>query len=109
MGVCKTPDRGPVARRDGLKAAADYGGLALASASWSKGERHMDEVKQGYREVENKTKEAWRQADGDESIADKVGNVGDDVRDGVGNLADDIRRGVEGVDDDVKDTVDQRH
>ncbi len=40
----------------------------------------MDDVKQGYREAEDKAKETWRKADGDESLADKIGNAGDDMR-----------------------------
>ncbi len=39
----------------------------------------MDDVKKGYREAEETTKETWRKSDG-EDLADKVGNAGDDIR-----------------------------
>jgi len=50
----------------------------------------MDNVKQGYREGENKAKETWRKADGEEDLADKVGNLGDDIRQGLGNAGDKV-------------------
>ena len=50
----------------------------------------MDDLKKGFREGEESTKEAWRNRDG-EDLADKVGNVGDDLRKGLGNLGDDAR------------------
>jgi len=50
----------------------------------------MDNVKQGYREGENKAKETWRKADGEEDLADKAGNLGDDIRQGLGNAGDKI-------------------
>jgi len=61
----------------------------------------MDDLKQGYREGENKTKEALRKADGEESLGDKVGNLGDDIRQGLGNAGDEIREGVDNVGDNV--------
>ncbi len=54
----------------------------------------MDDVKQGYREVENATKEAWRKRDG-EDLADKAGNLGDDIRANLGNLGDDARNAID--------------
>lgn len=62
----------------------------------------MSEIKEGYRNVENKTREVLRRSDGDESIADKVGNVGDDIRDDLGNLGDDVREGLDDLTDDVR-------
>lgn len=50
----------------------------------------MDDLKQGYRETEDKAKETWRKADGEEDLADKVGNLGDDVRKGLGNAGDQV-------------------
>jgi len=47
----------------------------------------MDEVKKGYREGEESTKEAWRKRDG-EDLADKIGNAGDDIRKELGNAGD---------------------
>jgi hypothetical protein len=65
----------------------------------------MDEIKQGYRDVENKAREVVRESDGDESLADKAGNVADDVRDGLGNLGDDVREGIDELGDRVRDGV----
>ena len=56
----------------------------------------MDDVKKGYREAEETTKEAWRKRDG-EDLADKVGNLGDDIRKELGNLGDDAREAVDDV------------
>ena len=50
----------------------------------------MDDLKQGYRETEDKAKETWRKADGEEDLADKVGNLRDDIRKGLGNAGDEI-------------------
>jgi hypothetical protein len=50
----------------------------------------MDEMKKGYREGEESSKEAWRKRDG-EDLADKVGNAGDDIRKNLGNAGDDAR------------------
>lgn len=50
----------------------------------------MDDVKQGYRDAEDKAKETWRRADGDEDLADKVGNLGDDIRRELGNAGDKV-------------------
>ena len=47
----------------------------------------MDDVKKGYREGEESTKEAWRKRDG-EDLADKIGNAGDDIRKELGNAGD---------------------
>ena len=66
----------------------------------------MDELKQGYRNLENQTKEVLRQSDGDESIADKVGNVADDVRDGLGNLGDKASETVDDLTDATGDGAD---
>lgn len=52
----------------------------------------MDDVRQGYRDVKDETKEAWRRSDGDEDLKDKAGNLGDDIRTGLGNAGDDARR-----------------
>ena len=62
----------------------------------------MDDVKQGYRETEEKSKEAWRKRDG-EDLADKVGNAGDDIRQELGNAGDRIN-----PDDDADDEVENR-
>ena len=60
----------------------------------------MDEIKSGFREGEETTKEAWRKRDG-EDLADKLGNAGDDIRKELGNLGDKV--------DDVDDrTVEDR-
>ena len=67
----------------------------------------MDDVKQGYRETEEKSKEAWRKRDG-EDLADKVGNAGDEMRKDLGNAGDEVRRGGElSTDDDYKSTSDK--
>jgi hypothetical protein len=47
----------------------------------------MDDIKKGYREGEESTKEAWRKRDG-EDLADKLGNAGDDIRKELGNAGD---------------------
>jgi len=60
----------------------------------------MDDIKQGARDLEDKSKETWRKADGDESVADKIGNAGDDIRRNLGNAGDDAR---EGMDDTTTD------
>lgn len=57
----------------------------------------MDDVKKGYREAEETTKETWRKADGEEDLADKVGNLGDDIRKGLGNAGDELREGADRV------------
>ncbi|HEX5828981.1 MAG TPA: hypothetical protein VFY23_15760 [Candidatus Limnocylindrales bacterium] len=62
----------------------------------------MDDLKKGYREGEETTKEAWRNRDG-EDLADKVGNIGDDIRKNLGNLGDDAREAI----DDAGDSVDR--
>lgn len=49
----------------------------------------MDDLKKGYREGEESTKEAWRKRDG-EDLADKVGNAGDDIRKELGNAGDEL-------------------
>ena len=51
----------------------------------------MDDVKKGYREAEETTKETLRKADGEEDLSDKVGNLGDDIRKNLGNLGDEVR------------------
>jgi hypothetical protein len=67
----------------------------------------MDDVKKGYREAEETTKEAWRKSDG-EDLADKVGNAGDDIRKGLGDAGDDIRKGVDRTGDQVDTEYDRR-
>jgi hypothetical protein len=64
----------------------------------------MNDVKKGYREVEETAKETWRKADGEEDLADKVGNLGDDIRKGLGNAGDEIREGV----DDLGNEADRK-
>jgi hypothetical protein len=59
----------------------------------------MDDLKKGYREGEETSKEAWRKRDG-EDLADKVGNAGDDIRKDLGNAGDDIREKVDDMDRD---------
>jgi len=50
----------------------------------------MDDMKKGYREAEETSKEAWRNRDG-ESVTDALGNAGDDMRKNLGDLGDDAR------------------
>ncbi|HYM83670.1 MAG TPA: hypothetical protein VEY67_05935 [Candidatus Dormibacteraeota bacterium] len=47
----------------------------------------MDDLKQGYRDVETETKKTWRNADG-ESVSDRIGNAGDEIRRDLGNAGD---------------------
>ena len=61
----------------------------------------MDDVKQGYREGENKAKEIGRKADGEEDLADKVGNLGDDIRQGLGNAGDELDKAIDRTDDNL--------
>ena len=63
----------------------------------------MNDIKKGYREGEETTKETWRKADGEEDLGDKVGNLGDDIRKGLGNLGDKVSDTV----DDAGDNVDR--
>jgi hypothetical protein len=63
----------------------------------------MDDIKQGFREGENKAKEAWRKADGEEDVSDKLGNLGDDIRQGLGNAGDTADREVDRADRDLND------
>ena len=51
----------------------------------------MDDVKQGYRDTKNQTKEQVRKIDGN-SPSDVIGNIGDDVRDGLGKAGDEARK-----------------
>jgi hypothetical protein len=67
----------------------------------------MDDVKKGYREAEETTKETWRKSDG-EDLADKVGNAGDDIRKGLGDAGDDIRKGLDDTGDKVDTEFDRR-
>ena len=60
----------------------------------------MDDVKKGYREAEETTKEALRKSDGEEDLSDKVGNAGDDARKQLGNLGDDARDAADVTDDE---------
>ncbi len=52
------------------------------------------DVKKGYREVEDKSRELGRELDGHD-IGDDVGNAGDEIRKDLGNTGDDIRHGIE--------------
>ena len=63
----------------------------------------MDDLKKGFREVENKGKEIGRKADGEEDMGDKLGNLGDDIRQGLGNAGDDAERNADRADRDLKD------
>ena len=63
----------------------------------------MDDIKSGYREGENKAKEAWRKADGEEDLSDKLGNVGDDIRQGLGDAGDKADRSMDQADSDLND------
>ncbi len=47
----------------------------------------MDDLKEGYRDVETGAKKAARNADG-ESLSDRIGNAGDDIRRDLGNAGD---------------------
>ncbi len=79
---------------------------SLAAASQPE-EATMDDVKKGYRETEETTKETWRKSDG-EDLADKVGNAGDDIRKGLGDAGDKIREGVDDTGDQVDTEFDRR-
>ena len=68
----------------------------------------MDDLKQGFREGENKGKEVWRKADGEEDLGDKLGNLGDDIKQGLGNAGDDLDRAGDRADRDLKDTTNDR-
>ncbi len=57
----------------------------------------MDDLKQGYRDVETGGKKAVRDADG-ESVSDKIGNLGDDVRRDLGNAGDEADKEVRDAD-----------
>ena len=65
----------------------------------------MDDIKKGYREAEETTKEAWRNRDG-EDLADKVGNLGDDISKNLGNLGDDARNALDNAGDTVERETD---
>jgi hypothetical protein len=67
----------------------------------------MDDVKKGYREAEETTKETWRKSDG-EDLADKVGNAGDDIRKGLGDAGDNVRKGLGDAGDQVDTEFDRR-
>lgn len=54
----------------------------------------MDDLKQGYREAEQATKEAARAADGTD-LQDHVGNIGDETNKNLGNLGDDVPEGAD--------------
>jgi hypothetical protein len=64
----------------------------------------MDDMKKGYREAEESSKEAWRNRDG-ESVKDALGNAGDDLRKDLGDAGDDTRAG---ADDAAKETEYER-
>lgn len=68
----------------------------------------MDDVKQGYREVEDKAKETWRKADGDEDLGDKLGNLGDDIRREAGNAGDELDQGTRDAADPERMDSDRR-
>jgi hypothetical protein len=67
----------------------------------------MDDVKRGYREAENKAREAGREMDGHD-LSDDIGNAGDDIRKDLGNAGDAMRRGAEDVADRADDEADRR-
>ena len=67
----------------------------------------MDDLKSGYREAENKTKEAAREMDGHD-VTDEIGNVGDDIRKGLGDAGDKVRRGADDLGDQVEGEADRR-
>jgi hypothetical protein len=66
----------------------------------------MDDIKKGYREAEETTKEAWRNRDG-EDLSDKVGNLGDDISKNLGNLGDDARNAIDDAGDKIGEKVDR--
>jgi hypothetical protein len=66
----------------------------------------MDDLKKGYREAEETTKETLRKADGEEDLGDKVANLGDDIKKNLGNLGDDIRSGAKDASEDMDRRVD---
>jgi hypothetical protein len=65
----------------------------------------MDDVKKGYREVEDKNRELGREADGHD-LGDDIGNAGDEIRKDLGNAGDDIRRGAKDMERDVERKAD---
>ena len=67
----------------------------------------MDDVKKGYREAEETTKETLRTADGEEDLGDKVGNLGDDIRKTAGNLGDDVRNAADDAGDKLSHEADK--
>jgi hypothetical protein len=67
----------------------------------------MDDVKRGFREAENKTREAGRELDGHD-VTDDIGNAGDDIRKELGNAGDATRRTADDVGDRTADEADRR-
>jgi hypothetical protein len=82
--VASPPADGTRPRPDGT-----YGGSA-GQIAHQHGGAQMDDMKKGYREAEESSKEAWRNRDG-ESVTDAIGNAGDDMRKKLGDLGDDAR------------------
>jgi hypothetical protein len=74
-------------------AAAAYGACRRRTRGASLGGISMD-VKKGYREVEEKSRELGREVDGHD-IGDDIGNAGDEIRKDLGNTGDDIRHGLD--------------
>jgi hypothetical protein len=83
-------------------AAAAYGAGRRRTRGALLGGTSMD-VKKGYREVEDKSRELGREVDGHD-IGDDIGNAGDEIRKDLGNTGDDIRRGL----DDAKRDAERR-
>ncbi|CAN5456869.1 hypothetical protein BH20CHL6_BH20CHL6_09110 [soil metagenome] len=50
----------------------------------------MDDLKQGYRDAEQNTRELGREADGGTDPKDHIGNIGDEAGRNLGNLGDDV-------------------
>jgi hypothetical protein len=67
----------------------------------------MDDIKKGYREAEETSKETLRKADGEEDLGDKVGNLGDDIRKNLGNLGDDVRESADDAGDKMQHGADK--
>lgn len=54
----------------------------------------MDDVKETWREGEQKVAETSRAADGTD-LKDHIGNIGDEARKDLGNLGDDVKEGAD--------------
>lgn len=67
----------------------------------------MDDVKRGYREVEDKARETARELDGHD-VTDDIGNAGDEIRKHLGNAGDDMRQALDETADRATDEADRR-